>query len=113
MAIHLMFALLVCLWLPPQGFSFIPVTHRGLNRLSMSTVTESSVEVEFKLITYNILAPCYKRFEKEGETCFEETDKDKYMARNNEIVQELIARDADVIAIQEFWASNAAIRKIE
>lgn len=58
---------------------------------------------EIKLVSFNILAPCYKRL---SPTLMESDQEDMYMSRNRAIIQDLQEKDPDIICLQEIWLSN-------
>ena len=64
--------------------------------------------VDFKLVTFNILAPCYKTEAASGE--LESANPENYLRRNRDICSLLLAQKADIICIQEFWAANEEVR---
>jgi mRNA deadenylase 3'-5' endonuclease subunit Ccr4 len=78
---------------------------RRFLQLSLSTVSE-----QIKVVTFNILAPCYKRLpivadniaDKQARKTLEAEFEDLYLSRNQEIIQELIRCDADIICLQEY-----------
>ena len=55
---------------------------------------------QIKLITFNILAPCYKRV---GSGGYESETESAYMSRMDGICDEIITLDADIVNIQEYW----------
>eukprot|EP00981_Chlorochromonas_danica_P002423 scaffold471_cov318-Ochromonas_danica.AAC.14 len=91
-----------------------------------------------KIVSFNILAPCYKRMNviispinsstllNQTETNhlsqttpsagtekhFESEQADLFLPRNESICQKLLEADADIICIQEFWSGSPAIRAL-
>lgn len=66
--------------------------------------------LDFKVLSYNILAPCYKM-----EVCGEfecNLEEELYLSRNKKIVEKLTEEKADVICLQEFWSSNERLRSL-
>ena len=68
----------------------------------------AEVAVNFKVLTMNILAPCYNKM----GGGFESDDESQYVSRNVEICKLLASRNADIICLQEFWSGNPLIRSI-
>ncbi len=66
---------------------------------------------ELKVVSYNILAPCYKRLPS-PKRLYESESEDMYLARNALICDQLLETSADVICIQEFWSANTALRNL-
>lgn len=84
----------------------------------LSNLDDDITTLDLKIVTYNILAPCYNRImitaDDGTETKVFESDLDSegYIARNRLICEKLRETDADVICIQEFWSDNAALRAL-
>ena len=57
----------------------------------------------FKLVTFNVLAPCYNKV---GPGKYENATVDEYMHRNRLICEKLLQTNADIICLQEFWTQN-------
>lgn len=73
----------------------------------------AATHVDFKLVTYNILAPCYRRVKSDAGTQMEsEGDPELFLERNSEICRKLRESDADIIFIQEFWSQNDQLRQL-
>lgn len=69
-------------------------------------------DVQFKLVTYNILAPCYHRIVVDGQKAMEADYEDMYMQRNRGIIERLKEEDADIVCIQEFWGANENLMEL-
>ena len=73
-----------------------------------------------KIVTFNILAPCYNKIkgpksgvdEPRPAPKFESEMEDVFVKRNLAIIDQLRASDADIICIQEFWSENDKIRSL-
>jgi mRNA deadenylase 3'-5' endonuclease subunit Ccr4 len=71
------------------------------------------IGVDIKIVSFNILAPCYNKIRSEnGSKFFESEVEHLYLKRNKEICRELLNTNADVICIQEFWSSDDALRQL-
>ena len=66
--------------------------------------------MQFKILSFNILAPCYSKIK--NSKVYESELKDKYLHRNNEICDQLIQSNADIIFLQEFWTENQDLREL-
>jgi mRNA deadenylase 3'-5' endonuclease subunit Ccr4 len=78
--------------------------------LDESPSSSSSSSLELKLISFNILAPCYnKPF---IDNIYESHRKEVYIKRNHDICNLLLQSDADIICLQEFWTDNNDIRSL-
>lgn len=66
--------------------------------------------LDFKVVTFNILAPIYKR--DEGDKNYESERKEDWVRRNTAIAKKLRETNADIICLQEFWASNEHLKRI-
>lgn len=75
---------------------------------------EDGAEVGFKVLTMNILAPCYNKLPMGdgGGGGYESDDETLFVARNSEITRLLASRNADIICLQEFWSGNDKMRDI-
>eukprot|EP00002_Diphylleia_rotans_P007803 TRINITY_DN17464_c0_g1_i1.p1 TRINITY_DN17464_c0_g1~~TRINITY_DN17464_c0_g1_i1.p1 ORF type:complete len:275 (-),score=52.18 TRINITY_DN17464_c0_g1_i1:228-1052(-) len=57
-----------------------------------------------KILTWNILAPCYKRMVTEkSEKVLESQFKSQYMDRSRQIFDMILGQKPDVVCLQEFW----------
>ena len=90
----------------------------SITSLRMKSATPE-LEVEFKVVSMNILAPCYRKVEEVGTSDGEATkayfEKDRptsYMERNEKIIDQLLESKADVICLQEFWSSNDELQSL-
>lgn len=83
------------------------------------TAVETEDGFSFKLITFNILAPCYKRLPPSPSAAsstasstptprvYESEQPALYMQRNQKICKQLLETKADVICLQEFWSGGS------
>ena len=74
-------------------------------------------ETTFKVVSFNILAPCYNKIsggERGSGTgaVMEAEFKDKYMARNQAICDQLLQSKADIICLQEYWSGSEELRDL-
>ena len=91
-------------------------------RVSRMTMTAETVpmtvdETTFKVVSFNILAPCYNKIsggERGSGTgaVMEAEFKDKYMARNQAICDQLLQSKADIICLQEYWSGSEELRDL-
>jgi len=105
-----------------QSFSFTNsiVRNSRYNSLSMmadsivsQTILSATEETSLKIVSFNILAPCYNKLKCEGmESQIESEHREVYMARNKAICEQLLQSDADVICLQEFWFGSEDIRQL-
>lgn len=56
--------------------------------------------------TFNILAPIYKRLDKENQSCRESEYKAYWLSRNQSILDRLLYDRSSIICLQEFWVGN-------
>ena len=92
----------------------------SLSTTSLSSTTSSSSstpeyvgQTTLKVVSFNILAPCYYKITNDnGSSMMESDDKDRYMQRNNDICDLLLQTNADVICLQEFWCANNDIKEL-
>ncbi|KAF9603620.1 hypothetical protein IFM89_037133 [Coptis chinensis] len=56
--------------------------------------------------TFNILAPIYKRLDKENQSCRESEYKVYWLSRNQSILDRLLYDRSSIICLQEFWVGN-------
>ena len=73
----------------------------------MSTVISTDSTQELKLVTFNLLAPCYHKI----DGVYESNNEALYMKRNTDICNAILDRDADIICLQEFW-NNDKIKQL-
>jgi len=85
-------------------------------------------ENELRLISFNILAPCYNKItlttpittldtsnnndQMITNKRFESDSIEKYLKRNNRICDELILRNADLVCVQEYWTQCGALKEL-
>jgi len=79
----------------------------------MVDVIQSDDSTSLKIVTMNILAPCYNKV---GSPCnryaLESEDENMYMERHRIICDKLLKSEADIICLQEFWSGSAALRNL-
>lgn len=107
--------------------------HLDLRLLASSSsnfVSKDATE-SFSLVTFNVLAPCYKKLANIPETThikgasvpsgsvdhhqrriFESEYPELYVPRNELICQQLLQTQADIICLQEYWAGSADIQQL-
>jgi hypothetical protein len=87
---------------------------RSFHQRRAQAAVESIGEVSMKLVSFNILAPCYKKMKStnDSHTVMESEYEDVYMDRNRAICDELLKTEADVICLQEYWAESPKIRQL-
>ncbi|KAB1205245.1 hypothetical protein CJ030_MR7G012119 [Morella rubra] len=56
--------------------------------------------------TFNILAPIYKRLNREDPSCRESDYRAYWLARNHRILDLLLQERSSIICLQEFWVGN-------
>lgn len=56
--------------------------------------------------TFNILAPIYKRLDKEDQSCRESENRAYWLSRNQNILDRLLYERSSIICLQEFWVGN-------
>lgn len=105
-----------------QSFSFTSsITrysrHNSLSMMADSilsqTILSATEETSLKIVSFNILAPCYNKLKGEGmESEIESGHKEIYMARNIAICEQLLQSNADVICLQEFWFGSEDIMQL-
>lgn len=114
------FVLLICLQV------VICLIHKPFGRMRHPSRASSSLkmggngkdtEVEFKVVSMNILAPCYRKVNalgsgEEDKAYLEKEDPEMYISRNGQIIDQLIDSSADVICLQEFWSSNEELQNL-
>jgi Endonuclease/Exonuclease/phosphatase family len=79
-------------------------------RTEMSIQLKEDLSLKLKVVTFNILAPCYSTVKAGNE--LEKYRKYAYLERNNEICNKLLDSKADIICLQEFWIDNDDIKKL-
>ena len=119
----LFLALLFCAYMlsPSVCFNRVGINSGHSFRVgSMSMMAETILggteETTFKVISFNILAPCYNKIKgiqsDDGSAIMESTDREKYMARNTAICNQLLQSDADIICLQEYWSGCEELRDL-
>ena len=80
------------------------------------TVLGATEETSFKVVSFNILAPCYNKMRNvhnaDGSSTMEAEFEEKYMARNKAICEQLLNSDADIICLQEYWSGSEELRSL-
>ena len=78
------------------------------------TETAPLGDVSLKLVSFNVLAPCYKKVKvtDDSHVLMESDFEDSYLDRNRMICEELVKTDADVICLQEYWSESPKLRKL-
>ena len=122
-AISFLFLLVAYALTPTASFKGT-VQRRTLHSLRMSpmimsteTIPMTVDETTFKVVSFNILAPCYNKIsggERGSGTgaVMEAEFKDKYMARNQAICDQLLQSKADIICLQEYWSGSEELRDL-
>lgn len=59
--------------------------------------------------TFNILAPIYKRLDKEDQTCRESQHRVDWLSRNQSIIDRLLEDQSSIVCLQEVWLGNAEL----
>jgi Endonuclease/Exonuclease/phosphatase family len=115
---------LVCSCLLTPSVSFVRKMTRMVNHISRQsslrmvakTILSGTDETSFKVVSFNILAPCYNKVKgevnPEGGAVMEAEFKDKYMERNQAICNQLIQSNADIICLQEYWSGSEELRDL-
>ncbi|XP_020577897.1 uncharacterized calcium-binding protein At1g02270 [Phalaenopsis equestris] len=60
----------------------------------------------FSCTTFNILAPIYKRLDKEDQSCRESQYRAYWLNRNQSIIDRLLDERSSIICLQEVWLGN-------
>ena len=100
------------------GLSAPRLTHVPSHRGRSLHMRKNSVnkEVEFKIVSFNILAPCYRKVEEVtggmNKAYFEMERPEEYMQRNRKIIDQLLDSNADIICLQEFWSRNEELQSL-
>ena len=80
------------------------------------TLLRPTEETSFKVVSFNILAPCYNKLRDvhtaDGGAKMEAEYADKYMARNQAIIDQLMQSNADIICLQEYWSGSEELRNL-
>ena len=83
-----------------------------------STLPDSIGKTQLKLITFNVLAPCYKREKRidgssgKEEVIFESSDEQSYLKRKADIIETVLSLDADIVNLQEYWFGSKEVQKL-
>ncbi|KAL0904328.1 hypothetical protein M5K25_026420 [Dendrobium thyrsiflorum] len=59
--------------------------------------------------TFNILAPIYKRIDKEDQSRRESQCRAYWLSRNQSIIDRLLVEKSSIICLQEVWLGNAEL----
>ena len=96
--------------------NFVPSTRLGSLKMVADTVLGATEETSFKVVSFNILAPCYNKMRNvhnaDGSSTMEAEFEEKYMARNKAICEQLLNSDADIICLQEYWSGSEELRSL-
>ncbi|KAJ1429451.1 hypothetical protein B484DRAFT_396351 [Ochromonadaceae sp. CCMP2298] len=96
-----------------QRVALRPRVNGRMGRLWSGPVLEQEAEeISLKVISFNVLAPCYKRIEVDGKKAIESDHEHIYLKRNTEICNQLVASKADIICLQEFWSSSEQLQQL-
>ncbi|KAL6972211.1 hypothetical protein U1Q18_031899 [Sarracenia purpurea var. burkii] len=80
---------------------------RKSSRIGSYAVASSiSDPTSISCTTFNILAPIYKRLNKEGQSCRESDFRTYWQTRNHRILDRLLHERSSIICLQEFWVGN-------
>ena len=92
------------------------ISRQSSLRMIAETILSATDETSFKVVSFNILAPCYNKIHgvqnAEGGAVMEAEFKDKYMHRNQAICNQLIQSNADIICLQEYWSGSEELRDL-
>lgn len=80
-----------------------------LKETTFSSSQEVVGQAKLKLITFNILAPCYKRLD---GSCYESENEEAHISRCEAICNEIIKLDADIVNLQEYWFGSEKVLNI-
>uniref|UniRef100_A0A1D1XSG0 Putative calcium-binding protein At1g02270 n=1 Tax=Anthurium amnicola TaxID=1678845 RepID=A0A1D1XSG0_9ARAE len=73
---------------------------------STVTATAANAERSVSCTTFNILAPIYKRLDKEDQSRRESQYKAYWLSRNRRILDRLLGERSSIICLQEVWVGN-------
>ncbi|XP_075503008.1 putative calcium-binding protein At1g02270 [Primulina tabacum] len=83
------------------------INRRKASRIGNYAVTSSIKDLPcVSCTTFNILAPIYKRLNREDPSCRESDVKDDWLNRNQRILDWLLYERSSIICLQEFWVGN-------
>lgn len=91
---------------------------RNVCKLPICMISEDKAEINFKLVTFNVLAPCYHKINVINSTThssvreFESLHSDSYLPRYHAICSQLREANADIIFLQEFWFASRILKKL-
>ncbi|XAR52119.1 hypothetical protein NMG60_11020028 [Bertholletia excelsa] len=81
--------------------------NRIISRIGSYAIASSiSDPTSISCTTFNILAPIYKRLDKEDPSCRESNFRAFWMSRNQRILDWLLSERSSIICLQEFWVGN-------
>jgi endonuclease/exonuclease/phosphatase family metal-dependent hydrolase len=84
-----------------------------MNQQSNDVDVQVEKEVTLKMVTFNILAPIYKRIiTSAGSKAFESDYPELFLERNMKICMELLDTHADIICLQEFWSGSDVLKQL-
>ena len=97
----LMFLLLVDSFLKQSSILNFKSKHNSrLQDVIAGDIVTNDLSLQLKLITFNILAPCYSK------------SNESYIDRNHQICNRLLESKADIICLQEYWINNEELKKL-
>jgi hypothetical protein len=79
-------------------------------KIEMTDNTKEVYPISLKLVTFNVLAPCYKSIN--SSRIHESEFEHLYLDRNNQICNQLLETRADIICLQEYWTQSESIRNL-
>lgn len=71
---------------------------------------QQRASTNLKLITFNILAPCYNNLN--NSKVPESSNEEQFVCRNTQICDQILNSDADIVCIQEFWYQSEVLRNL-
>lgn len=83
------------------------INSRKLSRIGNYAIASSIADPNsISCTTFNILAPIYKRLNKEDQSCRESDNRGYWLSRNQRILDWLLDERSSIICLQEFWVGN-------
>ena len=96
-------------------------THRSWEsalKFTPQMSVDSSDPNTMKVVSFNILAPCYHRIRQSDSAAgsagytMESDHPEMYIPRNKEIIKQLKDSKADIICLQEFWSASTELKAL-
>ncbi|GLT34252.1 hypothetical protein SLA2020_087760 [Shorea laevis] len=84
----------------------LPASEDTVSRSNSSRVASTMGDPCISCTTFNILAPIYKRLDKENQSARESDFRALWFARNQGILDCLLYQRSSIICLQEFWVGN-------